>query len=87
MHRKLSETDSERLANELASLQRLSDEKLNQHFKIMYRADPPPRMRRALLIQALAYCMQEKALGGLKPATYGRACVAYTTCAATLAPG
>ena len=69
MHRKLSKTDSEQLANELAGLQRLSDEKLNQHFKIMYRADPPPRMRRALLIQALAYRMQEKALGGLKPSS------------------
>ncbi len=54
MHRRLSEADSEKLANELTSLQRLSDEKLNQHFKIMYRADPPQRMRRSLLIQALA---------------------------------
>src|SRR5258708_7162421 len=69
MHRKLSETDSERMANELAGLQLPSDEKLHQHFKIIYRADPPPRMRRALLIQALAYRLQEKALGGLKPAT------------------
>jgi Protein of unknown function (DUF2924) len=69
MHRRLSEVDSEKLANELAGLERLSGEKLNQHFKIMYRADPPPRMRRALLIQALAYRLQEKALGGLKPAT------------------
>ena len=69
MHRRLSEADSEKLANELAGLERLSGEKLNQHFKIMYRADPPPRMRRALLIQALAYRLQEKALGGLRPAT------------------
>ena len=69
MLRRLSEADSEKLANELAGLERLSGEKLNQHFKIMYRADPPPRMRRALLIQALAYRLQEKALGGLRPAT------------------
>src|SRR5258708_1795936 len=69
MHRRLSEADWEKLANELTGLQRLSGEKLNRHFKIMYRTDPPPRMRRALLIQALAYRMQEKALGGLKPAT------------------
>jgi hypothetical protein len=59
MHRRLSEADSEKLANELTGLERLSGEKLNQHFKIMYRADPPPRMRRALLIQALAYRLQE----------------------------
>ena len=69
MRRKLSEADSEKLANELTGLGRLSDEKLNQHFKIVYRADPPQRMRRALLIQALAYRLQEQALGGLKPAT------------------
>jgi len=69
MRRKLSETDCKQLANELAGLQLLSDEKLNQQFKITYRADPPPRMRRPLLIQALAYRMQEKAQGGLKPAT------------------
>jgi Protein of unknown function (DUF2924) len=69
MRRKLSEVDWEKLANELIGLGRLSDKKLNQHFKIMYRAHPPLRMRRALLIQALAYRMQEKALGGLKPAT------------------
>jgi hypothetical protein len=69
MHRRLSEADSEKLANELTGLQWFSGEKLNRHFKIMYRTDPPPRMRRALLIQALAYRLQEKALGGLKPAT------------------
>ena len=69
MHRKLAEADSEKLANELTGLQRLSGENLNQQFKLMYRADPPSRMRRPLLIQALAYRMQENALGGLKPAT------------------
>jgi hypothetical protein len=69
MHRRLSEADWEKLANELTGLGRLSDEKLTQLFKIMYLADPPPRTRRSLLIQALAYRMQEKAMGGLKPAT------------------
>src|ERR1700730_8713094 len=29
----------------------------------------PPRLRRSLIIQALAYRLQEKAFGGLKPAT------------------
>ena len=67
MHRKLSEADSEKLANELAGLGRLSGEKLNQHFKIMYRADPPPRMRRALLIQALAYRCRKKPWAASSP--------------------
>jgi hypothetical protein len=35
----------------------------------LYRAEPPPRLRRSLMIQALAYRLQEKLLGGLKPAT------------------
>ena len=35
----------------------------------MYGSDPPDRIRRPLMIQALAYRLQEQALGGLKPAT------------------
>ena len=35
----------------------------------MYGSDPPDRLRRPLLIQALAYRLQEQAFGGLKPAT------------------
>ena len=37
MRRKLSEADPEKLASELTGLQRLRGEKLNQHFKIIYR--------------------------------------------------
>ncbi len=35
----------------------------------MFGSDPPARLRRPLLIQALAYRLQEKAFGGLRPAT------------------
>ena len=38
-------------------------------WKALFGSDPPDRLRRPLLIQALAYRLQEKALGGLKPAT------------------
>ena len=35
----------------------------------MFGADPPPKLRSSLMVQAIAYRLQEKALGGLKPAT------------------
>jgi hypothetical protein len=35
----------------------------------MFGADPPPKLRSSLLVQGIAYRLQEKALGGLKPAT------------------
>jgi hypothetical protein len=35
----------------------------------LFGADPPPKLRSSLLVQAIAYRLQEKALGGLKPAT------------------
>jgi hypothetical protein len=47
----------------------LSEENLNDHFRRVYGVEPPARMRRPLLIRAVAYRVQEKALGGLKPAT------------------
>jgi hypothetical protein len=37
----------------------------------LFGADPPPKLRSSLPIQAIAYRLQEQALGGLKPATVG----------------
>jgi hypothetical protein len=34
-----------------------------------FGADPPPKLRSSLLVQGIAYRLQEKAFGGLKPAT------------------
>jgi hypothetical protein len=47
----------------------LNEERLNDHFRRLYGVAPPDRLRRPLLIRAIAYRLQEKALGGLKPAT------------------
>jgi hypothetical protein len=35
----------------------------------LFGADPSPRLGRSLMVRALAYRLQEKTLGGLKPAT------------------
>jgi hypothetical protein len=67
MQRKLSEAQSAKLARELAGLAHLDENGLNNHFRRLYGVEPPTRLRRPLLIRAVAYRLQETALGGLKP--------------------
>jgi hypothetical protein len=67
MRRKLSEDQSAKLAQELAGLAHLDENGLSNHFRRLYGVDSPARLRRPLLIRAVAYRMQEIALGGLKP--------------------
>ena len=66
MQRKLSEAQSAKLAQELTDLARLDEDGLNNHFRRLYGVEPPTRLRRPLLIRAVAYRLQEIALGGLK---------------------
>ena len=47
----------------------LRSEDLGAEWKALYGSEAPDRLRRPLMIQALAYRIQEQALGGLKPAT------------------
>jgi hypothetical protein len=69
MRRRLSDLESEELANHLSSLSNLSEEDLNDHFRSLYGVESPARISRPLLIRAIAYRMQEQALGGLKLST------------------
>jgi hypothetical protein len=69
MRQRLSEAEAEKLAQDLGSLPQLSEETLNDHFRRLFGVEPPARMRRPLLVRAIAYRRQEKPLGGLKPAT------------------
>jgi hypothetical protein len=69
MRQKLSEAEVARLARDLADLAQLNEEDLNDHFRRLYGVEPPAQIRRSLLIRAIAYRLQEKTLGGLKPAT------------------
>jgi len=61
--------DRERLAIELAGLSQLDTSVLKEHWWKLYGTEPPHRLSHRLLAYAVAYRMQEKALGGLKPAT------------------
>ena len=67
--RTISEKEREKLAAELGDLESLSTPQLRARWKTLYETDAPPRFSRDLLMRAVAYRMQERVLGGLKPAT------------------
>jgi len=51
----------------LARLPQLSLRELRQQWRVLYKAEASPHLSRALLLRAVAYRMQEVALGGLRP--------------------
>ena len=57
------------LTDELAELSQLDRVALKQRWKVLYRTEAPARIGRALLLQAVAYGLQERFLGGIKPST------------------
>ena len=57
------------LAAELAALSGLSREALKERWKELYGAPPPSHLGRPILLHAIAYRIQEQALGGLDPVT------------------
>lgn len=61
--------DREGLARELAALPALPTDALHDRWKELYGKRMPSRISRPLLLRSIAYRMQEKALGSLKPAT------------------
>ena len=69
MSRSLSERERAKLAGEIATLHSLDVEQLKARWRILYGSEAPSRFSRDLLIGAVAYRLQERALGGLKPAT------------------
>jgi hypothetical protein len=68
MKRKVSSTTST-LADEIALLPQATLADLKERWRGLYCTEPPRRISRDLLVRALAYRIQEKALGGLKPST------------------
>lgn len=62
-------SDSESIARELANLASLKREALSERWRACYGSAPPPRTGRSLMIAALAYKLQERAFGALKPST------------------
>ena len=69
MKRKNSATDSATLAREIASLSKAGVADLKNRWRTLYGSEPPRRISRDLLTRALAYRIQEQAMGGLKPST------------------
>ena len=58
-----------RLEREIDALADLTRAELVERWQTHYRADPPKGISRSLLVRAIAYEMQAKRYGGLKPAT------------------
>ena len=69
MKNSISKGDLKSLAAALDDLSLLDSEQLYARWKTLYGSDPPDRLRRPLMVQALAFRIQEQALGGLKPVT------------------
>jgi hypothetical protein len=57
------------LVREIEELPAATSANLKERWRALYRSESPRRISRDLLIRALAYRIQEKALGGLKPST------------------
>jgi len=69
MKHSISPNDPKGLAVNMENLCALKPDELAERWRSLFGSDPPARLRRPLLIQALAYRLQEKAFRGLKPAT------------------
>jgi len=57
------------LVDEIRKLKRATAAELKQRWRALYGSEPPRRISRDLLMRAVAYRIQEQALGGLKPST------------------
>ena len=51
----------------LARLPKVGLRELRQQWRVLYKAEASPHLSRELLLRAVAYRMQEVALGGLRP--------------------
>jgi hypothetical protein len=69
MKHRQSETEPDGLSEEVAGLPALGPERLKERWRTLYGTEPPPRISEDLLRRAIAYRLQERALGGLKLST------------------
>jgi hypothetical protein len=68
MAQAIPRTDDQ-LSAEIAAFASLTTPQLKEHSRALYRAEPPPRASRDFLRRAVAYRIQERALGGLSVST------------------
>jgi hypothetical protein len=69
MKRRSPAIGREALAAEIASLSKLGVDELRARWKAMFGNAPSRDISRSFLTRAIAYRLQEKAFGGLKPST------------------
>ncbi len=69
MQGKTRSDSNEAVSRKLASLRLLPIKRLKKQWRLLYGSEPPHRVSRELLTRAVAYRIQEQALGGLKPST------------------
>jgi hypothetical protein len=67
--RHVSEADRQKLIAEIGRLSALNNTELKVRWKAGYGTEAPPRPKPDLLRYAVAYRLQERALGGLKSST------------------
>jgi hypothetical protein len=60
---------SEELAQEITRLLALNVAALRQKWAVLLGADPSPHLGRVIMVRAIAYQLQERSFGGLKPST------------------
>ena len=69
MQEKTLPKSREAISRKFASLRFLPIKELKQQWRSLYSSEPPHRVSRELLTRAVAYRIQEQALGGLTPLT------------------
>lgn len=57
------------ISREIAGLLQLGRPDLKQRWRDLYGTEPPQKISRNLLLRAVAYRIQERELGGIKPST------------------
>jgi hypothetical protein len=62
-----SQTETDQISSGIARLSVLKVSELKDRWRAVYVNEPPPRSSKKLLISAIAYKIQERAFGGLKP--------------------
>jgi Protein of unknown function (DUF2924) len=67
MNQRFSGGETAKISAGIAPLFDLKVNELKDRWRSIYGTEPPPRSSRKLLVSAIAYRMQERVIGGLKP--------------------
>jgi len=67
MKQRFSGSETAKTSSEIAALTDLCVSELKDRWRSVYGTEPPARSSKKLLISAIAYHVQERAFGGIKP--------------------